>query len=95
MENLHKSLATQDDDEEQEIPQIKLQGYVYAWGKNKDGELSVGHTKNCTLPTPVKGIKDKVIAYLNSGGQHTGVVTQDGQILVSGSALHGKLGFCE
>ncbi len=91
MDHLQKSLSQLDSEESQEIAQIKLQGFVYSWGKNKDGELSVGHTRNCTIPTPAKGVKDKIIVYLNSGGQHSATVTEDGTILVSGSALHSNI----
>ena len=72
-----------------EIPPVKLQGYIYSWGKNKDGELSIGHNKNCNIPNPSKGLTDKIVKFINSGGAHTGIVTEEGQLLVSGSSLHG------
>lgn len=65
---------------------------LYCWGKNKDGELSLGHTKSVTTPKPIKGLKNILINYISSGRQHTAVITQDNQIYVCGSSLHGKLG---
>lgn len=32
-------------------PSQKLEeNFLYSWGKNKDGELSLGHTKSVTTP---------------------------------------------
>lgn len=72
-----------------DTPEIKLQGFVYSFGKNKDGELGLGHNKNAMLPAPIKGLKDKKIVQISCGGQHTAVVTEDGQLYVCGSSLHG------
>ena len=27
---------------------------VYAWGRNKDGQLGLGHTRDVTVPTQIK-----------------------------------------
>ena len=69
------------------------QPLLYCWGKNKDGELSLGHSKAVTLPKPVKGIKSSSpIRFLSSGRQHTAFISTEGILYVCGSALHGKLG---
>jgi alpha-tubulin suppressor-like RCC1 family protein len=65
---------------------------LLAWGKNKDGELALGSSKNANTPTSVKGIKGREVRYISSGGAHTAVVTTSGELFVCGSALHGKLG---
>lgn len=71
----------------------ELQPLLYCWGKNKDGELSLGHSKAVTLPKPVKGLKGlSPINFLSSGRQHTAFISYDGVLSVCGSALHGKLG---
>ena len=91
MDKLQKKLAAySDDDEPKEAPIVKLQGYVYSWGKNKDGDISVGNNKNCLLPTPVRGVKDKAIVSVASGGQHSSAITENGLMLIVGSALHSK-----
>lgn len=30
--------------------QKSVENLIYSWGKNKDGELSLGHTKSVTTP---------------------------------------------
>ncbi|OMJ65951.1 hypothetical protein SteCoe_37385 [Stentor coeruleus] len=65
---------------------------AYAWGKNKDGELSVGTSKDVFLPHAVRGMKNKQIVYVASGGQHSACIDTEGQLYVCGSYLHGKLG---
>ena len=65
---------------------------VYAWGKNKDGELSVGSNKDSYLPIPVKGIKGKSLIHVSSGGQHSAAIDSQGHLFICGSYLHGKLG---
>ena len=91
MDKLQKrGYADSDEEGEREPPAIKFQGYVYSWGKNKDGELSVGNNKNCPFPTPVRGVKDRQIQALASGGQHSACLTEDGLMMIVGSSLHSK-----
>jgi alpha-tubulin suppressor-like RCC1 family protein len=65
---------------------------TYAWGKNKDGELSMGLTKDVDRPRAVKGVKGKNLVMVTSGGQHSAAVDNSGRLYVCGSYLHGKLG---
>ncbi|CAG9327791.1 unnamed protein product [Blepharisma stoltei] len=65
---------------------------TYAWGKNKDGELSQGSSKDVLLPTPCKGIKNKNLIMVISGGQHSAAIDSTGKLYTCGSYLHGKLG---
>jgi len=68
------------------------QYYIWSWGKNKSGELSHGGTANALIPRGVRGLKGKKVVWISSGAQHSGVVTDTGELLVCGSYLHGKLG---
>lgn len=70
----------------------KLEASAYSWGKNKDGELSVGSTKDIFHPQAVRGMKNKQIVWVASGGQHSACIDTEGQLYVCGSYLHGKLG---
>jgi alpha-tubulin suppressor-like RCC1 family protein len=65
---------------------------TFAWGKNKDGELSIGGSKDSYLPIPVKGVKNKNIIHVSSGGQHSAAIDNQGRLYICGSYLHGKLG---
>lgn len=66
--------------------------YVWAWGKNNNGELSFGINENAILPRAVKGIGSNKVIYISSGTHHSSVVTEDGRVLTCGSYLHKMLG---
>lgn len=74
------------------MSRISNEPTTYAWGKNKDGELSVGSNKDSFLPIPVKGVKNKNIVHVSSGGQHSAAIDSQGHLYICGSYLHGKLG---
>jgi alpha-tubulin suppressor-like RCC1 family protein len=79
-------------DELSEVEIRETQAYVWGWGKNKYGELSIGVNQNSILPKNVKGLHDKKIIYISSAANHSCVVTSDGELLTCGSYLHNKLG---
>jgi alpha-tubulin suppressor-like RCC1 family protein len=66
--------------------------YVWGFGKNKSGELSLGIIRDSLMPQPCKNVGDRVVKHISSGGSHTGLVSVDGELLTCGSYLHGKLG---
>ena len=53
--------------------------------------MSIGNNKPVNSPKLVKGIKNKIIKNLATGGQHTALVTSDGELYVSGSTRNGIL----
>ena len=63
--------------------------YVWCWGRNKNGELSLGNSRNINIPRDTRGIKSKKIKQICSGEKHSAVVTADGELLICGSYLHG------
>lgn len=74
--------------------QIKSKkAFVWAFGKNQEGELALGVYKDALIPRNVAGIKGAASAkWISSSNHHTALVTTEGALLVSGSSLHGKLG---
>ena len=74
------------------MSRISNEPTTFAWGKNKDGELSVGSNKDSYLPIPAKGVKNKNIVHVSSGGQHSACIDNQGRLYICGSYLHGKLG---
>lgn len=44
------------------------------------------------MPERVRGLGEQIVVHISSGAKHTGVVTQNGQLFMSGSNLHDKLG---
>jgi len=78
---------------EMDSQQIKAKkAFVWAFGKNAEGELSIGNTKDSLQPRYAVGLKGLPAKCVASSNTHTAVVTQDGGLFVCGSALHGKLG---
>ncbi len=65
-------------------------GLVWAFGRNKDGELGLGNMKDALTPQSVSGFESA--RSVSSGQHHTVVVTKMGDIYSCGSSLHGKLG---
>lgn len=65
---------------------------TWSWGKNKDGELSVGANKDVVMPKAVKGVRGKNLIMVTSGGQHSSAIDNTGKLYICGSYLHGKLG---
>jgi alpha-tubulin suppressor-like RCC1 family protein len=75
------------------LEQIKRQwAYVWSFGQNSKGELSVGHYNDVMMPERVRGLPKMKILFVSSGGKHTGAVTEDGKLWMCGSNLHDKLG---
>lgn len=66
-------------------------GGVKCWGNNENGRLGVGDLSKRTLPTDVVGLTSGV-KLIESGGQHTCVVTTGGGVKCWGQNLYGQLG---
>ena len=64
---------------------------IYAWGKNKYGELGINNARAAFIPSPVKSLKLSVINQVASGGRNSMILTSDGQILVCGSNIFNLL----
>lgn len=66
-------------------------GGVKCWGNNENGRLGVGDLNKRTLPTDVVGLTSGV-KLIESGGQHTCVVTNSGGVKCWGQNLYGQVG---
>ena len=65
---------------------------VMTWGAGRRGQL--GRTANSTaqhLPTGLHNLHEN-IAMVAAGGQHTGIVTESGDLLMCGAGDNGRLG---
>lgn len=75
------------------LEQLKQQNaFVWSFGQNTKGELSLGHYNEAVMPERVKGLPRTKVIDISSGAKHTGLVTADGEIYMTGSNLHDKLG---
>jgi hypothetical protein len=69
---------------------LKDDGTVWAWGRNKDGQLGDGTTANKSTPAQVTELSEvKVIA---CGGDHSLALKEDGTVWVWGRNSYGQLG---
>ena len=65
--------------------------YVYAWGKNKYGELGINSARNAFYPSAIKSLKLSVVNSVALGGRNSMILTSEGQILVCGSNIFNLL----
>lgn len=66
--------------------------YEWVFGRNLNGELSLGVKKNAHVPAYAIGLKDVSTKQICSSSNHTILLGSNGKTFLSGSKLHGKLG---
>jgi alpha-tubulin suppressor-like RCC1 family protein len=69
---------------------IKLDGSLWAWGRNVDGQLGIGSLQNQTIPIRVGTANDWATAV--AGVWHTLALKVDGTLWAWGSNVAGQLG---
>ncbi len=67
-----------------------VDGNVYAWGSNKDGQLGNGTTATSMTPGQVSGLTE--VTQIAAGVYHAMALTQNGDVWVWGSNGYGQLG---
>jgi alpha-tubulin suppressor-like RCC1 family protein len=81
----HKPLLT--------IPFSSDHSSLFACGKNDFGELSFNHLEFVSLPSGISFALKNPIVFVACKGNHTGFLTEEGDVYFVGSTLCGKLGF--
>lgn len=72
---------------------IENKAFEWGFGRNIDGELSLGVSKkNALVPACVAGLKEVSTRQIASSSNATICITQHGSLYFSGSNLHGKVG---
>lgn len=67
--------------------------FVFACGKNSDGELGLGHNDpSVKLPVNVAQLCDFPLKQFVASNTHVVLLSPKGDLHVAGSTLHGKLG---
>ncbi len=69
---------------------VDAQGFLYAWGRNDDGQLGIGSFQHAHEPVLVAGVTDVVA--VSSGWRHTLVLTGSGRLYAMGYNTYGALG---
>ena len=68
---------------------------IYALGSNGSGQLGLGHKDDASCPTLLQlpaGIEQHQVRQITAGGNHTLLVTEAGDVYVSGSNADGRCG---
>ena len=72
---------------------INLKAFIWTCGKNSDGELGLGFKDGeVCLPRNVDQLRDFPVKQMVASSTHSVLLTPLGEVHVTGSTLHGKLG---
>jgi hypothetical protein len=72
---------------------VTLKAFIWTCGKNSDGELGLGFKDGeICLPRNVDQLRDFPLKQIAASSTHTVLLTPHGDVHVTGSSLHGKLG---
>ena len=66
------------------------EGYVWAWGEGKSGQLGQGNTANKKSPAKIKGIEN--VTMITAGDDHNVALDEDGKLWSWGKNTNGQLG---
>lgn len=71
---------------------ITTAGHLYAWGKNYNGELGLGHEESVSTPTLVSFLCSYKIKECSCGYTHSAAVSEQNQVFTWGANDCGQLG---
>ncbi|EGR30283.1 hypothetical protein IMG5_135970 [Ichthyophthirius multifiliis] len=72
---------------------IEQKRIIYAWGRNKEGQLGIGGISNFVdQPSKVQGLDGNLMKSIACGEEHSLFLTESGRIFACGSSKDGKLG---
>ena len=75
---------------------LSMDGKVFSWGWNQNGDLGNGNSSDVNIPVAVKTegtpMKGKTISQISSGGIHNLALSMDGKVYAWGDNNTGQLG---
>uniref|UniRef100_A0ACD5VWM6 Uncharacterized protein n=1 Tax=Avena sativa TaxID=4498 RepID=A0ACD5VWM6_AVESA len=67
-------------------------GEVFTWGRGTHGQLGHGNVENIHHPKSVKFFENYTVTCVSTGWNHSGFVTDSGQLFMCGEGSFGQLG---
>ncbi|KAG2485744.1 hypothetical protein HYH03_015553 [Edaphochlamys debaryana] len=67
-------------------------GELWAFGRNQNGQLGLGHTNDCLSPQRVEALAGEVVTSVACGSEHSLAATAKGQVFSWGWGRYGNLG---
>lgn len=71
---------------------IDALGKVYVCGNGEDGQLGLGDSQNCLIPTLVAALEGATIVQVAASGSHTAFLDSEGRVYTCGYGKDGQLG---
>ena len=71
---------------------LSVTGDVYTFGQGRRGQLGHGSAVNVFLPKRVEGLERVKVVRVFAGGDASAVVSEEGELYVFGTNVHGQLG---
>ncbi|KAM9325224.1 putative E3 ubiquitin-protein ligase HERC4 [Gastrophryne carolinensis] len=71
---------------------LTLSGAVFAWGRNKFGQLGLNDETDRYVPSLLKSLRSQKIVYISCGEDHTAALTKEGGVFTFGAGGYGQLG---
>jgi alpha-tubulin suppressor-like RCC1 family protein len=69
---------------------------IFAWGRNEDGQLGLGHRNDAPTPTCMPKLPDgQIPARVHSGAHFSAILTEDGSVFTMGYNTQAQLGYGE
>lgn len=65
---------------------IDQRGYVFAWGRNGEGQIGQGYRSKCvTTPSLIEGLRHERAVRAAAGASHTLILTEGGRLYAMGA----------
>ncbi|KAL8096423.1 ultraviolet-B receptor UVR8 isoform X2 [Apium graveolens] len=71
---------------------VSMEGEVHSWGRNQNGQLGLGTMEDSLVPQKVQAFQGIAVKMVAAGAEHTGAITEDGELYGWGWGRYGNLG---
>ncbi|CAM8947795.1 unnamed protein product [Rhodiola kirilowii] len=71
---------------------LSMEGDVWSWGRNQNGQLGLGTSEDSLVPQKVQAFQGTSIKMVAAGAEHSVAVSEDGELYGWGWGRYGNLG---